>query len=295
MARLNWEARIYREQGFQDLMIAVGSRHLAKGIAVELFELAQEFWYPGRKPIPHERFKAAGLPECLYAPGGLCELTPEGVYCRGSKDAFQWLFDAQAAGEKSAEVRRAKNGTAQPKKPRKPKASAKPVEPPLNDLQPPLNQPEGVSTSLLSSPFSLLSSPSSDLSSQVVEAPSAGAGSKPAISGANEVIGLYCDEWRERYRMETSPPIKPADAKRFKELVQTVGLERAKALVRAYLAMPDAWYVTKRHDIWTLMSNLNAVSQFADSGRMITRAEVNELDSNVTNMQTMRALREGKI
>jgi hypothetical protein len=163
MARINFEDRIFREQGFQDLMIEVRSRLLAKGIALELFQLAQEFWFPDRRPIPMDRFKAAGLPDILFAAGGLCELVEGDVYVRGSKQAFQWLFDASDAGKKSAEARKQKSGTAQPKRPRQKKTES--LERPLNGVQRPSKVVQEVSTSLLSSPSSLLSSPDSNSNS----------------------------------------------------------------------------------------------------------------------------------
>jgi hypothetical protein len=92
MARINFEDKVFKEQGFQDLMIEVRDRHKAKGIVLELWSLAQEHWFPNRNPIPIEVFKAAGLPECLYAPGGLAELRENGVYAKGSEDQFAWLF-----------------------------------------------------------------------------------------------------------------------------------------------------------------------------------------------------------
>lgn len=171
MARLNIEDKVFKEQGFQDLMIDVRSRHLAKGIVLELFQLAQEFWFPDMLPIPMDRFKAAGLPEILFQPGGLCELNDSGVYVRGSKDAFQWLFDASNAGKKSAEVRKAKTGSAQPKKP---KTEVESIERPSNVVQRPSNGVEEVSTSYSSS-----SSYSLSYSKEVEEEESSSDSKKP--------------------------------------------------------------------------------------------------------------------
>lgn len=112
---------------------------------------------------------------------------------------------------------------------------------------------------------------------------------------ANALIATYCDEWCARYRVETAPPIRPQDAAALKRLLKSVGADRATLLVRAYLAMPDSWFVTKRHDIATLTNNLNAVSQFADSGKMISKSEIRSLDSSNTNANTLQSLREGKV
>lgn len=118
---------------------------------------------------------------------------------------------------------------------------------------------------------------------------------KPAPVNASHLIAFYCDTWKVRYKAEKSPPMLPHHSKNLKTLMEQVGLERAKRLVEAYLSMPDSWFVTKRHDIPTLMGNLNAVTQFADSGKMFTRRQINQLDVSATNQQTLDALDKGEI
>lgn len=100
MARINLDDKLFKEQGFQDLMIAVGNRRMAKGIVWELYVLAQKFWFPDRLPIPLDVFKAAEFPEVLYSANGLCELREGGVYARGSEEQFKWLFQKSEAGKK---------------------------------------------------------------------------------------------------------------------------------------------------------------------------------------------------
>lgn len=114
MARLNLDDSIFKEQGFQDLLIASGNRHLAKGYVVELYELAQKYWFPNRKPIPLDVFEASGLPEVIYAKGGLARLTEEGVYARGSEERFAWLFQKSEAGKKKKKKKTSKKATVEP-------------------------------------------------------------------------------------------------------------------------------------------------------------------------------------
>lgn len=118
--------------------------------------------------------------------------------------------------------------------------------------------------------------------------------SQPPESAA-PVIAHYCDSWKARYKTEKSPPIMPHNAKQIKQLVQQVGGERAKLIVEAYLKMPDSWFVTKRHDIPTMMGNLNAISQFIDTGKLFTKRDINQLDLTVTNNNTLQALRDGEV
>ncbi len=118
--------------------------------------------------------------------------------------------------------------------------------------------------------------------------------SQPPESAA-PVIAAYCDFWKARYKAEKSPPILPQHAKQVKQLVGQVGTDGAVRLIEAYLKMPDSWFVTKRHDIPTMMGNLNAITQFVETGKLITRAETRQLDAAVTGQQTLDALRRGEI
>lgn len=109
MARLNIEDTLWKDFRFQELMVKVGSRHAAKGMVLELWMLAQEYWFPEKKYIPAEKIAEAGLQPVVDS--GLAVLKPEGGYFAiGSEKAFDWLFAAREkgkkGGEKSAEKRR---------------------------------------------------------------------------------------------------------------------------------------------------------------------------------------------
>lgn len=117
----------------------------------------------------------------------------------------------------------------------------------------------------------------------------------PAPDGTNFVIAEYCDKWRILYQQQNSPPIGGRNAKLFKTLVQDFGKDRVLLLIDAYLKMADPWFITKRHDVQTLVTNLNVVSQFAETGKLITKRELNQLDRSVTNGNTLAALRNGEV
>lgn len=116
-----------------------------------------------------------------------------------------------------------------------------------------------------------------------------------APDGVNLVIKFYCDTWREVYRAERSPDIRGKDAGMLKTLTKDLGKDRAMELVKAYLEMRDSWFLTKRHDVPTLMQNLNAISLFAQNGQSITRAEISQIDKNQTMQNTLDAIRRGEV
>lgn len=115
------------------------------------------------------------------------------------------------------------------------------------------------------------------------------------VESAKDLIALYCDLWRERYNAEKYPVVLPQHAKLVKTLRETAGHERAKVLITAYLSMPDSWFVTKNHDIPTLMQNLTNVSRFADTRRLITKSDIRDLEVSATNAETLKAIREGRV
>jgi hypothetical protein len=108
-----------------------------------------------------------------------------------------------------------------------------------------------------------------------------------------KVIAAYCEGWSARYNSPRSPDITGKSAGLLKSLVNDLGCERVMKLLEAYLAMPDSWFVTKRHDISTFYASLNSVALFADSGKIITKSELRDLDKAVTNENTLMALKAG--
>lgn len=102
----------------------------------------------------------------------------------------------------------------------------------------------------------------------------------PAEPGARELIATYCQEWEARYR--TKPP-RPSgkDQGNFKTLLKDHGFKEAQRLIYAYFQMPDQWFITKTHDVATLLGNIPKVTLFANSGKMISKTETRQLDEQV--------------
>lgn len=114
-----------------------------------------------------------------------------------------------------------------------------------------------------------------------------------APPGVQETIAHYCDEWKFRYG--ASAPIGGKISGQFRTLVKDHGAQRCKDFITAYFQMPDQWFVTKRHDVVTMISNLNAIAQFMETGRMFSKKEITQLDQNVATNNLIKSLREDGI
>jgi hypothetical protein len=77
--------------------------------------------------------------------------------------------------------------------------------------------------------------------------------------------------------------------------VKDHGLEKATVYIDSFFEMNDAWFITKRHDISVLLGNINAVAQFAETGKMFSRKEVSNLDSSNSLRNTLARIESGEI
>lgn len=116
-----------------------------------------------------------------------------------------------------------------------------------------------------------------------------------AVQAWQKLLGVYCEGWKARYNSPRSPSVGPKEFSILKKLIKEQGGDRARVLVEAYLQMPDSWFVTKAHDLPTMIGNLNKVSLFADSGKMVSKQELRELDSKVDQHNLLAALDRGEI
>ena len=270
MARFNIESSLFKEQGFQDLLIEVGNRHTAKGIVWELFETAQEYWYPDRKLIPIEVFKAKKLPEQLFAPNGLAELRSDGVYVRGSKDAFQWLFEKSEAGRKSGVARRKKREEleAKPAKIRKLKGNEQNEQmfASVEQTRTNANEPERTGTSLLSSPiptptlnsYSLLSSKCAGLSEART----------PAEKPTAQTWRAYREAYELRYRV--APTWNATVGGQLANFTRRVPIAEAPMIAAFYIAHNAPKYVSSGHSVGSLLQDSEKLRTEWLTGNRIT-------------------------
>lgn len=117
-----------------------------------------------------------------------------------------------------------------------------------------------------------------DLMAADATAPALAPKKKPPSSEEGEAtkaaIAHYCDEYKSRYK--ASPPITGRAAGILKTTVKEFGLEKAKAMISAYLSMADSWFLTKSHDLETFRGNLNKVSQYMQNGIQVSRADIRQ-------------------
>jgi hypothetical protein len=99
MPRINIEDKLWGEERFQDLLIKVQNRHVAKGMILEAILLAQRYWCSVTSPrqcIPVDEFNKLGLKPLLEV--NLAKITDTGIYLCGSEDHFSWWFQRVEAG-----------------------------------------------------------------------------------------------------------------------------------------------------------------------------------------------------
>jgi hypothetical protein len=98
----------------------------------------------------------------------------------------------------------------------------------------------------------------------------------PQGDKVQEVIAVYCEAWKDRYK--SNPAITGKSVGIFKTLLKDFRGMRSKALIQAYLKMNDSFFIKKRHDPSTLSNNIQAISHFADSGAVVTKNDTREME-----------------
>lgn len=252
----------------------------ADGLAINAWRIAQEFWAKGKHLVPSEIFfKLKHAQEIIDA--GLADVRESFVYVRGSSEYLTWLEEkreqARIAGKKSAEARRKKSGSAQPKRPKTPKSPERtPNEPrtEVNDAE-----PSG------SGSFSGSRSGSSS-NSQVTEISN-------SSNSTNAGVAAYCDRFKLRWG--DGPHIQGKDAGIVKRLLKTMSLDTFEFYLEAYFQMPDAGVVKAKHPLNLFELKMNEVVVFAKSGKFTTHREAREADSSATNAMLLEKVRKGEI
>lgn len=95
-----------------------GKRGDALDCLCSFWNAALEYWKKGKQYVPEKVFRLSATWPLLIEVD-LAEAKPNGIYAKGAEEAFGWLLDLQmakhAGGIASAEARKKKYGTAQPK------------------------------------------------------------------------------------------------------------------------------------------------------------------------------------
>lgn len=99
-------------------------------------------------------------------------------------------------------------------------------------------------------------------------------------------IGAYCSAVKARYK--TYPELQGKDQGIAKRLVKDLGSERAIELVQTYLTMNDSFFQTKRHDLATFTTNLQAVVVKHQTGQGVSRLQAQSKENTDANTQAMQ-------
>lgn len=82
------------------------SSHVAKGLLVSAWTLAQHYWLDNRSLIPVEKWNLVKFASCVVA-SGFAELRDGGIYIKGSEEQFKWLEQKRDAGRKGGLAKQA--------------------------------------------------------------------------------------------------------------------------------------------------------------------------------------------
>jgi len=107
-------------------------------------------------------------------------------------------------------------------------------------------------------------------------------------SPVKDFIAVYCDAFKARYG--TWPTVGKKGAGIARRIVAEVGIAKAKLCAQAYVAMGDAWFLTRNHDLATLESNLTKVAAYADTGQTITSAGARQAELYSHNAAVVDAM-----
>lgn len=142
MARINIEDCWWADPRRSLLASKIKNEVMVDGIVVRAWRLAQEFWKNDKGLVPLDLFET--LPHFQeLIDSKLADVRGSFVYVRGSSVYLDWVREKREAGRsgglKSAEARRAKNGSAQPEnqnRQSKPEADSKQNEASAKQTQP---------------------------------------------------------------------------------------------------------------------------------------------------------------
>jgi hypothetical protein len=277
VARINIEDRLWGDIRFQNLMIKTGNRHTAKGMILELYTVAQQFWLPSKgQGIPRPAWDEFELPRELIE----CRLARDDgdfIYVIGSKEQFAWIEQASASGKAggkaSGEARRENK-----------EESAKAPVPEAKGTLPETNPPSpSLPPSLPPSLFPTLPvSKGSELPSEIK-------------SPIGFFIGRYVLAYQKRYGASARPALGGKTQGEIKRFLEDTPMDRACALIATYCEMSDAWFITKGHDFTTFMSNLTKVGLKLDTGSAPTSMQAKHAEQADFYADQIRRIDEGKL
>lgn len=230
-----------------------GSSSAADGSMLFAWRVAQEYSATKDGKIPIEVWETLEHSRSILEAKLACA-SGQFVTVRGASEHFEWISSrrklAASGGKRSAESRKAKYGSSQPKRRSKPEASASSAR----------SKPEPSYSSSYSS-----SSSNSELLN-------------PSDS-TRDFIAAYAGRFKTRYG--SNPQITGRDSGIAKRLAKGMSSARFGELLDAFFSLPDSWLVKKKHPLAAFESSLNEIVVFAGSGDFTTRREAAQVDDGV--------------
>lgn len=246
--RVGVDDSIYVDVRFTALTEILGNKERALGMLVRLWMCGVKYWADDRSLIPKDVFALGGFEPCAKAL--LATECEDGFYVKGAKDQFEWAYKLRsgnrAGGLKSAEARKEKYGSAQPKSPRSPLEVD--FDNPRSPPEVKASHPNAITiTSTTTNPITKINTKKNNT----------GQSPDTAVVGVRDFVSSYCEAFKKRYT--TNPIVDGRSSGIAKRIVKSLGLPKAKALVESYLTMNDQWFITKGHDLQTFEGSLNKI------------------------------------
>ncbi len=283
MARINVDEQLRADPRFHALC-NLHPRHVAMGAVICLWELGQSYWKKNRSLIPIDIFSLSPLADEMRRVG-FVEEKPEGIYCRGACERWDFLIKRIEGGKQRAEnATRDEHGRFQQT------TSSPPADGPASDQYGSrLVQAHQPSSSSSSSP----SSSASESSSSLVKAPQKVRTPKAPESkmDTGPTWAAYQEAYRRRY--DGHELIRNATVNtQMANFVKRIGVDEAPKVAAFFLTHSDAYYVKQGHPPGLLLKDAEKLRTEWIRGKRITGAQAREGERQDTNVQAMKQFLE---
>jgi hypothetical protein len=246
MARINIDDRLYADPRFKALCRLTGSEEMALGRMVLVFRMAQEYFCQDSKFIPCDIWDIQAFDYVEKV--GLAERHEDGIYVKGSSESFDWLLKrkaaARAGGQKSAQIRKQKYGSAQPNNCANIEATSKQTRSTTRSKR---------STS--SNPLTL--TPTLNTYTQTEPSVHKGAKKPKPQLGTHEVIARYCELFEQRYGIKAA--VGGVEAGQLGRITKAHGKEQAIKIVEGYFEIQDQFIANQCHPVGMIEKQINKI------------------------------------
>lgn len=252
------------------------SDYIAVGAIISLWKIAQQYVTEEGAIIPAEIFALIEANQELIEANCVTQ-KQNGYFVEGSKEHLSWLATKRKNASKGGSVKSDKKTENLKKARSKRKANLEQTEANLNPLP--------TSSSYILHPHAQ-------------PLPKVSKNSKAATPDgdqpdkASAAIAEYFDQWQRRY--EGKAPLTGKDFSLIKSIVKSNGDQRTRELIQAYFAMPDAYFLKRRHDVVTFNANLSQVAHYANTGTTISQSQARAADQMAGNFALMNQFKTGE-